>query len=54
MAAAVLACAKHFEDSRRRSSALRYYRKVIEEYDGSAAADEASERLKALSTFQLR
>jgi hypothetical protein len=54
MAAAVLASAKHFEDSRRRSSALRYYRKVIEEYDGTAAADEASERLKALSTFQLR
>ncbi len=54
MAAAVLASAKHFEDSRRRSSALRYYRKVIEEYDGTTAADEASERLKALSTFRLR
>lgn len=54
MAASVLASAKHFEDVRRKSSAARYYRKVIEEYAGTVAADAAAERLKALSTFELR
>ncbi|HVX61489.1 MAG TPA: hypothetical protein VHC19_12830 [Pirellulales bacterium] len=54
MAASVMASAKHFEDVRRKSSAARYYRKVIEEYAGTRAADAAAERLKALSEFELR
>ncbi len=54
MAASVMASAKHFEDVRRQSSAARYYRKVIEEYAGTVAADAAAERLKALSTLEVR
>lgn len=54
MAASVLASARHFEEARRKSSAMRYYRKVLEEYGGTAAAQEAAERIKALSKFELR
>lgn len=49
MAASVLASARHFEDARRRASAIRYYRKVMEEYAGTQAADEAAQRLEELT-----
>jgi hypothetical protein len=49
MAASVLASARHFEDARRRTSAIRYYRKLREEYAGTKAADEAGKRLEELT-----
>lgn len=49
MAASVLASARHFEDARRRTSAIRYYRKLREEYAGTKAADEAGKRLGELT-----
>lgn len=49
MAASVFASARHFEDARRRASAIRYYRKVVEEYAGTQAADEAAKRLEELT-----
>jgi hypothetical protein len=49
MAASVLASARHFEDARRRTSAIRYYRKLREEYAGTKAADEAERRLTELT-----
>ncbi|HUY87258.1 MAG TPA: hypothetical protein VMV10_00840 [Pirellulales bacterium] len=49
MAASVLASARHFEDARRRTSAIRYYRKLLEEYAGAKAADEAAKRLEELT-----
>ena len=52
MAASVLASARHFENARRRTSAIRYYRKLIEEYAGAQAADEAGRRLKELTGEQ--
>jgi hypothetical protein len=49
MAAAVLASARHFEDARRKTSAIRYYRKLLDEYAGTEAAREAGGRLAALT-----
>lgn len=52
MAASVLASARHFEDARRKTSAVRYYRKVLDEYAGTSAAEEAAERLAALTGLE--
>jgi hypothetical protein len=52
MAASVLASARHFEDARRKTSAVRYYRKVLDEYAGTSAADEAAERLAELTGLE--
>jgi len=52
MAAAVLASARHFEDARRKTSAIRYYRKLRDEYAGTEAAREAGGRLAALTGGQ--
>lgn len=52
MAASVLASAKHFEEARRKTSAARYYRKVLDEYAGTSAAEEAAERLAALTGLE--
>jgi hypothetical protein len=49
MAASVLASARHFEDAQRKTSAMRYYGKVLDEYAGTSAAEEAAQRRAALT-----
>jgi hypothetical protein len=50
----VLNMAENLADAGKGEAARRYYRKLIHEYAGTAAADEAAERLKKSAEFALK
>ncbi|HVX11430.1 MAG TPA: hypothetical protein VHC22_09635 [Pirellulales bacterium] len=50
----LLKTARHLEDAGKRTAARRYFTKVVDEYRGTAAADEAADLLEEQKAFALK